>query len=73
MELHLEESNINEQIEYIYTFFKPEATARNRTVIQKIHYQERKPLLKPTVRNYIFFTNLVKKQLLSIPKRSLQN
>jgi signal transduction histidine kinase len=51
---------INEQIEYIYTFFKPEATARNRTVIQKIHYQKRKLLLQPTARNYTILTNLVK-------------
>jgi len=28
MEVYLEETNINEQIEYIYTFFKPEAEAK---------------------------------------------
>lgn len=28
MQVNISESNINEQIEYIYTFFKPEAEAK---------------------------------------------
>jgi len=60
-EVHLKESNINEQIDYIYTFFKPETDKK------RIHFSTKKALPEKeavinTDREKIFaiLTNLVK-------------
>ena len=61
MKLDINESNINEQIDYVYTFFKPEAEAKsinliyNNTLTAKdtIFYTDREKV-------YAILTNLVK-------------
>jgi signal transduction histidine kinase len=61
MKLYIKESNINEQIEYIYTFFKPEVEARGMKLSFRISlpgddsiiYTDREKI-------YAVFTNLVK-------------
>jgi signal transduction histidine kinase/CHASE3 domain sensor protein/CheY-like chemotaxis protein len=61
MELYLEESNINEQIEYIYTFFKPEATAKGIALSFKNSLPEEEALVKTDREKlYAILTNLVK-------------
>lgn len=61
MKVDLKESNVNEQIEYIYTFFKPEVENKGMQLIinnklkanEAIVYTDREKL-------YAIFTNLVK-------------
>ena len=61
MELDISESNVNEQIEYIYTFFKPEVEGRGLQLFKKNGLPFDKAVLK-TDREKIFaiLTNLVK-------------
>ena len=61
MEVNLEESNINEQIEYIYTFFKPEAETKGIT-LSLINTLPLKEAIVKTDREkvYAILTNLVK-------------
>ncbi len=61
MKLHIEESNINEQFEYAYTFFKPEADAKGI----KLSYRSILPPEEAIIRTdreklYAILTNLVK-------------
>jgi len=61
MEVNLEESNINEQMEYIYTFFKPEAEAKGITLLFENSLPLKEAIVK-TDREKLFaiLTNLVK-------------
>jgi CheY-like chemotaxis protein len=61
MKLHLTESNINEQIEYMYTFFKPEVAAKGLMFSFKTSLPAKEAILK-TDREKVFaiLTNLVK-------------
>jgi len=61
MEVNMEESNINEQMEYIYTFFKPEAEAKGIT-LSLINSLPLKEAIVKTDREKLFaiLTNLVK-------------
>jgi hypothetical protein len=61
MKLDIKESNINEQIEYIYTFFKPEVEAKG----MKLSFNTHLPALEATITTdpekvYAILTNLVK-------------
>jgi len=61
MKLDIKESNINEQIEYIYTFFKPEVEAKG----MKLTFNTPLPALEATITTdrekvYAILTNLVK-------------
>ena len=61
MELDIKETNINEQIEYIYTFFKPEAEAKG----MKLSFNTPLPAKEATIATdrekvYAVLTNLVK-------------
>jgi len=61
MELNIKESNINEQIEYIYTFFKPEVEAKG----MQLSYKNMLPLKEATIKTdreklFAILTNLVK-------------
>ena len=61
MKLDMNESNINEMIEYVYTFFKPEAVAKKI----KLAYKTPLPLKKATIKTdhekvYAILTNLLK-------------
>jgi len=61
MKVNLKESNINEQLEYIYTFFKPEVEAKglqlffNNTVLA-----EKSTIITDREKVFAIFTNLVK-------------
>jgi len=61
MELHLYESNITEQIEYIYRFFKPETEAKGLK-LSKSNFLFKNELIINTDREklYAILTNLVK-------------
>ncbi|MDP2721752.1 MAG: ATP-binding protein [Bacteroidales bacterium] len=61
MEVNISESNINEQIEYIYTFFKPEIEGKGIQFIFKNHLPFSKAIIR-TDREKLFaiLTNLVK-------------
>ncbi len=61
MKLEMQESNVNDQIEYIYTFFKPEADAKG----MKLSYSTPLPakeviIITDTEKLYAILTNLVK-------------
>jgi signal transduction histidine kinase/ActR/RegA family two-component response regulator len=61
MELHIQESNINEQIEYIYTFFKTEAEAKEIAFSFKNSLPENEAVVKTDREKlYSILTNLVK-------------
>ncbi|MDP3912271.1 MAG: response regulator, partial [Bacteroidota bacterium] len=61
MKLDIKETNINEQIEYIYTFFKPEVEAKG----MKLFFRNSLPAKEATIKTdrekvYAILTNLVK-------------
>ncbi len=61
MKLYIKESNINEQIDYIYTFFKPEAEAKNIKLLLKKSLTDRNAIIQTDKEKvYAIFTNLVK-------------
>ena len=61
MGVSLEESNINEQIEYMYTFFKPEAEAKEITLSFKNSLPLKEAIVKTDREKlYAILTNLVK-------------
>jgi hypothetical protein len=61
MDIRIKESNINEQLEYIYTFFKPEVEAKGIMFFFKKGLSDKQAVIK-TDREKIFaiLTNLVK-------------
>ncbi|MFB9272892.1 GAF domain-containing protein [Lutibacter litoralis] len=61
MDVNLNESNINEQIEYIYTFFKPEAEGKGMQIFFKNGLPTKQATIK-TDREKVFaiLTNLIK-------------
>jgi PAS domain S-box-containing protein len=61
MKLEIKESNINEQIEYIYTFFKPEVEAKGMKLTFKTTLPARESTIKTDREKvYAILTNLVK-------------
>lgn len=61
MEITLTDSDINEQIDYIYNFFKPEVEAKGMQLFFRKHYAETKATIKTDQEKlYAIFTNLVK-------------
>ena len=61
MGISIAESNINEQIEYIYTFFKPEVEAKTMHLFFKNSLPEKESLIKTDCEKiYAILTNLVK-------------
>ncbi|NEW80416.1 MAG: PAS domain S-box protein, partial [Gelidibacter sp.] len=72
MEVHLEASNINEQIEYIYSFYKPEAEAKEIT----LSFKNGLPLKEANVKTdheklYAILANLVKNAIKYTQKGSI--
>jgi hypothetical protein len=61
MQVYLRESNINEQIKYIYTSSNLKRKQRELLFRSKIHCQIKTLLLQPTRKPYAILTNLVKK------------
>src|SRR6056297_3575477 len=61
MKLDIEETNINEQIEYIYTFFKPEVEARGMKLMFKTPLSAQEAtIITDREKLYAILTNLVK-------------
>jgi hypothetical protein len=61
MKLEIKESNINEQIEYIYTFFKPEVEAKGIRLLFKTTLPAKEATIKTDREKvYAILTNLVK-------------
>jgi len=61
MNLDIKETNINEQIEYIYTFFKPEVEAKGMKLLFRNSLPAKEAILKTDREKlYAILTNLVK-------------
>ena len=61
MEVTLIESDVNEQIDYIYNFFKPEVEAKGMQLFYRKYYAGHKAMIKTDQEKlYAIFTNLVK-------------
>jgi signal transduction histidine kinase/arsenate reductase-like glutaredoxin family protein len=61
MKLDIQDSNINEQIEYIYTFFKPEVEAKGMKLSLKNALSAKEAIIKTDREKlYAILTNLVK-------------
>jgi PAS domain S-box-containing protein len=73
MKTDIEESNINEQIEYIYTFFKPEFKEKGLKFICNITLPAKEAIIK-TDREKVFaiLTNLVKNAIKYTIKGSIE-
>lgn len=72
MEVSLSETNINEQIEYIFTFFKPEAEHNGI----KLHFKNSLPAKEAIIKTdrekiYAILTNLVKNAIKFTPTGSI--
>ncbi|PKP19708.1 MAG: hybrid sensor histidine kinase/response regulator [Bacteroidetes bacterium HGW-Bacteroidetes-20] len=64
MEVNLKESNINEQIDYIYTFFKPEMDRKGIQFIYKKTLQDKDAvIITDREKIYAILTNLVKNSI----------
>lgn len=64
MEIIIEDTNINEQIEYIYHFFKPEADAKKLNLSLKITLPDNEANIKTdTIKFYAILANLVKNSI----------
>jgi PAS domain S-box-containing protein len=61
MQTDIKESNVNEQVEYIYTFFKPEVEARGMKISFRTPLQAKEAMIKTDREKlYAILTNLVK-------------
>jgi signal transduction histidine kinase len=61
MNLNISESNINEQIEYIYTFFKPEVARKGIELSYKLALPSKQAIIRTDREKiYAILTNLVK-------------
>jgi len=73
MEINIQESNINEQIEYLYTFFKPEVEAKGLTFSFKngLSSSDAK-LITDIEKVYAILTNLIKNAIKYSEKGSIE-
>ncbi|NPD45526.1 MULTISPECIES: ATP-binding protein [unclassified Lentimicrobium] len=61
MEVYIKESDINDQVQYIYTFFKPEVEAKGMKLILKNQYSRVPTIIKTdSEKVFAILTNLVK-------------
>jgi signal transduction histidine kinase len=73
MEVNIQESNINEQIEYIYTFFKPEVEAKGIQFSFKNSLTLKESIIKTDREKvYAVLTNLVKNAIKYTEKGSIE-
>jgi PAS domain S-box-containing protein len=73
MKLDLEEINVNEQIEYIYTFLKPEAETKNITLSIKKSLNAEEAIIKTdSEKLYAILTNLLKNAVKYTEKGSIE-
>jgi hypothetical protein len=73
MEVHLKESNINKQIDYIHTFFKPEMDKKEIHFFSKKSLPEKKAVINTDREKiYAILTNLVKNAIKYTDKGSIE-
>ena len=73
MKIEMRESNVNEQIEYIYNFFKPEAEAKGLNLLFKNSLPAKEAILKTDREKvYAILTNLVKNAIKYTNKGSIE-
>jgi hypothetical protein len=73
IKLDLKESNLNEQIEYIYTFFKPEAEAKGIKLSYRNYLPAKEAILQTDREKlYAILTNLVKNAIKYTVKGSIE-
>jgi len=73
MELNMQESNINEQIEYIYTFFKPEIKEKGMQVSFSNSLPSNEAIIKTDREKvYAILTNIVKNAIKFSEKGSIE-
>ncbi len=73
MKLDIRESNVNEQIEYIYTFFKPEVEAKGmRLSFRNTLPAKEAMIITDREKLYAIFTNLVKNAIKYTPAGSIE-
>ena len=73
MEVSISESNINEQIEYIYTFFKPEVERKGMQLSFKNALPSKEAIIKTDREKiYAILTNLVKNAIKYSDKGSIE-
>ncbi|MGM0582834.1 MAG: ATP-binding protein [Bacteroidota bacterium] len=73
MELDMKKTNVNEQIEYTYTFFKPEAKAKGIEISFKNTLPEKEAtIITDREKLYAILTNLVKNALKYTEKGSIE-
>ncbi len=73
MELDMRETNVNEQIEYIYTFFKPEAEAKGMKLSFKNALPAKEAIIKTdSEKVYAILANLVKNAIKYSEKGSIK-
>jgi len=73
MEVNIQESNINEQIEFIYTFFKPEVEAKGMQFSFRNSLPSKEAILKTDREKvYAILTNLVKNAIKYSEKGSIE-
>lgn len=73
MKIDIKESNINEQIEYIYTFFKPEVEAKGMKLSFKNPLPAKESIIKTDREKvYAILTNLVKNAIKYTHKGSIE-
>jgi len=73
MKLELKESNINEQIEYIYTFFKPEVEAKGMTLSFRNSLPAKEAIIiTDREKLYAILSNLIKNAIKYTPSGSIE-
>jgi PAS domain S-box-containing protein len=61
MDIHISQTNINEQIEFLYKFFKPEVESKGMRLFHKEYFPSEKAIINSdSEKIYAILTNLVK-------------